>query len=323
MAVVELKPEISELLRTYCESHSNVFLEEVVRPAGFIRGAGCTKEELDAIYAACVTRGKELRAPKGRRRGRPSGNNRMALAKVPPDSLILSDLAKYVAGGPQELWDRDQAQHGWFRDVCVALGDVPANRPLFLKEILLFIQDSKARELAVIREAVARQRKKVKRVRRGRPDVRHVEAIMDRAFRVAWMRIVQQRTDIEIAQAIGLRIIEPIRLKNGLTSRAGNLASIRRQIHRLEDYFAAQIWRAIPATFTRVSAAGREIAPGALDSKQLQNLIRWHVGLPFDSHSEDCKRIVERLWPRGSRADWELFERGFSYRQKMRSSGAS
>jgi hypothetical protein len=132
------------------------------------------------------------------------------------------------------------------------------------------------------------------------------------------MRLIDQRSDEEIANTLGMSLVEPVRNASGWIEVPGNLDSVKRQLRRLEDYLAAAIWRAIPSSYMRVTGTTREIAPGALDHKPLQTYIRLNTGLPFRTHPDECKRIVQVLWPHGSVADWELFERGFSYRQKKR-----
>ena len=116
---------------------------------------------------------------------------------------------------------------------------------------------------------------------------------MTTALRVAWMRHVDGRTLRQITHAFPLYWHDE-KFKT---------------FRNLEGYLAAAIWRAIPSNYVRQSANGREIAPGALDSMPLQKLIRWHTGLPFDSHPEESKRIVQALWPRGLAATWKQLEK--------------
>lgn len=296
MASAILKPEVIDLFREYEVSHREVFLDESLR---FIRGYGCTRQELAVIRKATVERGKLLRLPKNGRQGRPSRQQESSASGAfepglgdPGDSDTSDDA-----------FSRDWSRHGGFRTVCMVLGDIPTNRRLFLEQIRGFIDGADKRELAKVRRTVA-HRGKDKRPKRGRPDVWHNEKIMTNARRAAWMRHIEGKKQREIGEALGIQDSSP-----------GWKATT---VRRLEDYLAVAIWRAIPDTYIRVSASGREIAPGALDNKYLQTYIGFQTGLPFRSHPEECKCIVEALWPRGNKADWELIERRLSYRRTRR-----
>ncbi len=297
-----LRPEIAELFRKYRESYREVFLDEIA--FGSIRGAR-TPAELDSIYRACVSRAKELRVPTGRQRGRPRSG--VSAAQSPTRERALSD----------------SREHDWFRELCMIMGDFPANRPLLCHQIMLFIQGADRRELAEIRSAVQACHRKFKRPKRGRPTVPQDDEIMGQARQAVWMRLIEQRSDREIAKTLGMQVVEPVRNPSGLIEIPGNIESIKRQMQRLEDYLADAVYRAIPASHIRHGATGREIAPGALDSRTLQTLIRSKTGLPFRTHPEECKRIVEVLWPRGSAVDARRFEprrfeREFTAKQKKR-----
>jgi hypothetical protein len=288
-----LKPEAIQLFCEYRKSWREVFLDEIDR---FIWGANRTVQERAEIRKACLERGKALRAPSGGRRGRPLSAN-----KEPPIEMTQSlpehsdpGTANTEQGTVHES-DQDWAQHGWFRTVCMCLGDIPANRSVFLREILLFILDADKGELAQIRKRVA-EYARVKRPTRGRPDVRTNDNIMATALKVAWMRHVEHKKWQEIASTLPEY------------SHDDKFKTLR----NLEDYAAATIWRVLPPNCTRLSALGREIAPGALDTKQVQTYIRFYTGLPFDTHAEECKRIVAALWERGADVDGKRLERSIS-----------
>lgn len=288
-----LKPETVELFRKYREAHREVFLDEIDR---FIWGANHTLQEHAEVRKVCVERGKGLRAPSGGKRGRPRGTTKESCPDGESSSLQQSDrnIAHAEQGVENEL-DKDWMEHGWFRTVCMFLGDVPANRPLFLREILLFILDADKRELALIRKRVA-EYATVKRPKRGRPDVRTDDDIKAASLKVAWMRHVDGKKWREIAAAFPEY------------SPDDKFKTLR----NLEDYAAAAIWRAMPPNCVRMSASGSEIAPGALESKTTQAYIRFHSGLPFTSHPKECKKIVMQLWKRGMGADWKLVSRRIS-----------
>lgn len=292
-----LNRETSELFRSYRESRRDVFLEETQR---FIQGYGCTHQELNAVFRVCVARAKALRAPTGRKRGRPRAGE--GLTAEPPSRPLESGQAQFIAGAPYELWERDWREHGWFREVCMVLSDFPANRPLLLEQINLFISEANQREIQDIRRTVKERRPTAKREKRGRPSVSKNDQIASDSIRVAWMRHIECMSWKQIAAALPSYWHDE-KFKT---------------LRNLEDYLAASIYRAIPPSYERVSAAGREIAPGALDSRQLQAHIGYRTGLPFNTHPLECKKIVAALWPRGRTADSLLFERAFAYRQKKR-----
>jgi hypothetical protein len=184
----------------------------------------------------------------------------------------------------------------------------PANRPLLLRELELFIQDADRRELGEIRSAVKARRRTAKRVRRGRPSVSENRAIIKRALRATWMRIIEHGTRA--------RVSAELKLANNTQPGDGKYSTLR----DLRDYMAIAIYRAIPPTYIRQSVGSRDIAPGALDSKTVQTLIWQKTGLPFKTHPKECKRIVEALWPRGWALEAMRFEREFNARQRKRHS---
>ena len=102
-----LKVETIALFRKYGEIHRDVFLEEeivgVSGGLGFIGGHGSTREELDAILRSCIERGKALRAPTGRKRGRPRGSNgriRQAMSRSHlSESSSVARVASIHRGG--------------------------------------------------------------------------------------------------------------------------------------------------------------------------------------------------------------------------------
>ena len=306
-----LKVETIALFRKYGEIHRDVFLEEIVGVSGglgFIGGHGSTREELDAILRSCIERGKALRAPTGRKRGRPRGSNgriRQAMSRSHlSESSSVAQGCVNSQGWDEDEFARDWAEHGWFRTVCMVLGDIPANRPSLLEQILLFIQRSNRSELSAIRSCVKKRRLKIKRATAGRPEAQADEQIMVKARVAAWMRYVERKTQKQVATSVGIR----------RRSCDEKFTSIR----WLESYLAAAISRAIPASYILVSATGRQIKPGALDHKPLQTYIEHHTGLPFRAYPEECKCIVTALWPQGDLADWRRIKRQLSYRQKKR-----
>jgi hypothetical protein len=164
---------------------------------------------------------------------------------------------------------------------------------------LVFIRGADKKELAEIRQRIAKDAR-IKRPRRGQPEVHTNENIMATALRVAWMRHVDGKKWLEIASVLPEY------------SPDEKFKTLR----NLEDYVAAAIWRAIPASCIRETVAGREIAPGALDRKKAQAYIQFETGLPFISNPEQCKKIVTALWERGMDVGWKRLYRCISRTRK-------
>jgi hypothetical protein len=135
-----LKPEAIQLFCKYRESDREVFLDEIDR---FIWGANRTLQEHVEIRKACVERGKTLRAPSGGRRGRPEGKRKESSLQTAQSSQEHYDPGSAnTQQGVEDEFDKDWAQHGWLRTICMTLGDSSSNRRVFLSQILLFILDA-------------------------------------------------------------------------------------------------------------------------------------------------------------------------------------
>jgi hypothetical protein len=204
----------------------------------------------------------------------------------------------------------------------MALGDITANRPSFLEQILLFVGDANGQELSAIRKDVAHRTNSrgfsglIKG--RGRPSIREDEARMYRARIAVWRRVIDGWPFEQIAAALKIKLRKNRFNSKGRIEIEGNADSVRLHLQRLEQYLAAALWRAMPPNYIRSSAAGSEIAPGALDDKRLQTTLEYGTGLPFRRYPEECKKIASELWPDASLADWELTKRHLSYLHKKR-----
>jgi hypothetical protein len=269
--------------RDYSTRNRHVFVEEI---SNFIRAAD--EEELSAIRKSAQSRRK---APlKVRKRGRPR--------RTPAENA--STGSAQTVNEPQLTdalgWD----VHSSFRDICMACGDLPHLRPVFLGQVLLFIDGATKDELISIRKCVAnRERDRGDSKKPGRPGALSSNKMMYQAKIVAWRRIVDRRSTEEIAEELGISL-----RKNASHDEKLNL---RRRLLRLKHYLAAAIWHAVPVSFTReLEDSSRLLRPGVLDHKPLQQLIRHHTGLPFRTHPEESKRVVQTLWPRGEGAYLKL-----------------
>lgn len=286
--------------RQYAQDHRDVFLDEIRR---FIRGANNTREELRAIRVAAKAR-RHLIVGSGKRgkRGRPRGAKR-------PSSAIMK--TEQIQEPESVLYD----PHQGFRNSCMVCGDIPNLREVFLREILLFIASANKSELAALGKAVAKRAKSpgIKK-KRGRPPVLDDEESMYAARIVAWSRRIERKPWRQIARIVSER------LPGRFAFPDENSKSVGWTLQRVENYLAAAIWRAIPPSYVRESAAGRELSPTALDHKRLQAFIEYRTGLPFRTHPVECTAIVNALWPRGLAADWNLSDRHLAYTRKKRSS---
>jgi hypothetical protein len=283
--------------REYAVSNRDVFLEEILN---FMRGAGCTREELAAIRKEVQARARALR--KSGKRGRPRGSKRPrpGITREPGEQRPDRADIEGVLG-----WE----EHLGFRSICMVCGDYPHLRPDFLGQILCFVRTASKHEVAAIRKAVqgrARSRDLMKK--RGRPSALDDDRLTYKARPVAWLRHVEHKKWRQIAEAVGMRVIRPD------NEQCGNIRAVTRTLQRQEDYLAARIWEAVPFYWrVREGPHGGELRPEALEHKPLQQWIWIKAGLPFREYPEQCKRIVNALWPRGLRAATEQTQRYIRY----------
>ncbi len=183
----------------------------------------------------------------------------------------------------------------------------------------MFISGADKRELAVIRDVVAKRAKRIVK-KRGRPGLSDDDKLLYRARLVTWLRVIEGKSSDEIATILyekkiwKIGIIPPTYNEHGKEIQAGNIQSIRGQLWRLENYLAAMMWDAV-TEFSVASEVDRRGAPppGVFEDKPLMHMIWTRTGLPFRERPEECKRIVTVLWPRGPRASEERFERRMAY----------
>jgi hypothetical protein len=283
--------------REYAVSNRDVFLEEILN---FVRGAGCSREELAAIRKAVQARGRALRN-RGKR-GRPPGS------KVPCPGITREP------GEPEPDCADIEGVLGWdehlgFRSACMVCGDYSHLRPVFLGQILCFVRTASKHEVAVIRKSIqerAKSRDLMKK--RGRPSALDDDRLIDKARRVAWLRHVEHKKWAQVAEAVGIQVIRPD------NEHCGNIRAVTRTLQRQENYLAANIWNAVYPNYVVHQGEQRgELRPGVLEHKPLQQWLWIKAGLPFREHPEQCKRIIKALWPRGLRAATEQTQRYIRY----------
>jgi hypothetical protein len=295
----------------YASSHRDVFLEAALR---FISGAGSTTLELARIRAAMRARRQALSFLRGKcQRSRESiGTRAPTTAKLaaPPQSASIADGTS---------WD----QHPVFWSVSIVYGDFPHLRPILLGQILLFIADADQQELKAIRKTVARRAKSrgfggiIKK--RGRPGPEVDDATLYAGRRVAWLRHVEGKTWPEVARSFGVKSPSESDARAGFTYPKRFIWTLQRR----EDYLAARIYEVVPYYWRVQEGPQRgELLPEILETKPCQQWIRHHTSLPFNTHPEECKRIVRALLKsrRGLRAAAELSERQARYQLKSKHS---
>lgn len=289
------------LCREYALAHRSVFLDEIRR---FIRAVNNTREELSSIRAASKVRRQKLRG--SGQRGRPRG------AKRQPSEIAQ---ANQIDGPESKSYD----PHLGFYSSWMAAGDQAHLRPQLLDQVLTFISGADKRELAVIRNVVAKRAKRIVK-KRGRPGLSDDDGLLYQARLVTWLRIIDGKSVEEIATQLyekkvwQVRVIPPAYNKDEREIQPGNIQSIRGRLWRLENYLAAMVWDAVPASYVVPEGERRgDLQPDALEYLPLRQMIWISTGLPFRERPEECKRIVTELWPRGRRASEELVERKFAY----------
>lgn len=280
--------------REYADSQRPVFLEQLLE---FVRTVD--RGELSAIRKAVWTRAKALRT--FGKRGRPRGSRRRS-----PDAeqeLGKSRADQQYSGG---LAEGDG--HDGFRDVCMVCMDFAHLRPIFLSQILCFVRGADKHDLAIIGKSV-RERAKSRDLwkKRGRPRAQDDDRLSYRARKVVWLRHVEGKTWRQIAEALGMPIIEANK------NTEGNIKTVSWTLQRLENYIAAKIWKAMyPSYVVRQGEQRGELKPGVLEHKPAQQWLWIKAGLPFRERPEECKKIVKALWPRGLRAATEQDQRYFA-----------
>src|SRR5215469_6312366 len=185
----------------------------------------------------------------------------------------------------------DADGHGRFRDICLVYGDF--YRDVFLEQIKeWFISSASNEELAAIRRSVTARAQTLRHQsgKRGRPRGEDSEEFLYQARLVAWRRIICKWKWERVTEAAGLVPSKP------------NIRTIQRRL----DYLAGMIWRALPQT---QHADHPEKLERDLEAASLQRWIRSKTGLPFDTHPEECKKIVLKLAPRGLSATAEIISR--------------
>ena len=173
--------------------------------------------------------------------------------------------------------DGEDPRHAQFLDLCLLYGDF--NRPVFLEAILhWFVESADAKELAAMRRALRDRAKRIKPNRmKGRPSAGRDPDWIRRSLKIVWQREILHWPWRKIAAVANLRPAK---------------TNIRTLQNRCDSYVLL-VWHTLPPHPGQPQALKR-----LLDSKRIQQMLRSRLSLPFDTHPEECKRLVSVLAPR-------------------------
>jgi len=165
-----------------------------------------------------------------------------------------------------------------FLDLCILYGDF--NRPVFLAAFLQsFLGSASPDELKSLRRAIRDRGKALRRNRsKGRPRTGQSWNWICSTLKLIWEHDINRRSWREIASAAGIKSTEH-------TTRA---------FQKRRDHYAMLIWEALPGRIEQPGELGR-----MLNSRPVQRLLRSRLALPFDTHPQECRKIVLALAPRG------------------------
>lgn len=175
-------------------------------------------------------------------------------------------------------------QHDWFRDYCMLYGDF--NRPVLLEEILLFIGVANRSEVSEIRRAVQNRTKRFKGERKkGRPAAEKDWEWMSLAQTEAWRMYALGWDWKKVVEAEGVKPTE----------------TSYRTLQRRLDRLAGMLYGALPQWARGHEILGYVCVPleQAVSMPQVQQMIRMKIRLPFQSHPDECRKVVLGLIPRG------------------------
>jgi hypothetical protein len=175
----------------------------------------------------------------------------------------------------------EDPRHAPFLNHCLLYADF--NRPVLLNAILRwFVESADANELKRLRHAIRDRAKALRRPgKKGRPRAEHTLKWISASARLVWQREILHWPWPKIAAAAGLKPTKP------------NLRTLQNR----RDHYAMLVWRAASRLTSRADQP--EVLSKMLDSTRNQRWFRSQLGLPFDTHPEECRKIVLALIPRG------------------------
>lgn len=206
----------------------------------------------------------------------------------PPRLTAPDDCAAHTGVPSEEAYNyhapmiarttEEDPSHARFLDLCFLYSDF--NRPVFLEAILhCFIESAGPSELKSLRRGIRDREKALPRNgRKGRPRAEHDWNWIRRSARLAWQREILHWSWSGIAAAAGMKPTKP------------NI----RTLHNRLDRYAVLVWKATPGP-----SSEPDVLAKTLQARHIQLLFRSRTALPFDTHPEECRKIVLKLAPRG------------------------
>jgi hypothetical protein len=168
--------------------------------------------------------------------------------------------------------------HEAFLDLCLL--DADFNRPIYLDAFLKwFLPSASPAELKALRRAIRDRARALRQThKKGRPHAVESWQWIRSSLKLVWHREIDGWSWPRIAAAAGLKPTK------------ANLSTL----HNRRDYYATLIWQALPAP-----RGGLKALKKLLDARSIQRLLRSKLAIPFNTHPQQCKRLVLKLAPRG------------------------
>jgi len=168
--------------------------------------------------------------------------------------------------------------HQPFLDLFLLYADF--NRPLLLETFLeSFLASASPSELKTLRRAIHDRAIALRQSRKkGRPRAEKSWAWICSALRLVWRREIDGWSWPRLAAAAGLKPTKP------------NIRTLRNRYNHYTALIAQTLQRLNPAP---------EALNKLLDAEPIQRLLQSKLALPFDTHPQECKRLVLKLLPRG------------------------
>jgi plasmid stabilization system protein ParE len=168
--------------------------------------------------------------------------------------------------------------HKSFPDLCLLYGDF--NRPVFLRAIReYFIASASPSELKSLRRVIRDRAASLRcNPAKGRPRAERDPDWMRRSAQLAWLREIGRKSWRQIASAMGIK------------PTSDNIRTLQKR----RDHYAMLVWQALPGRIGRSESLSR-----ILKNRSLHRLLQSRLALPFDTHPQECKKIVRALSARG------------------------
>jgi hypothetical protein len=142
-----------------------------------------------------------------------------------------------------------------------------------------FVESASPSELKSLRRAIRdRARSLRQNGKKGRPRAEESWDWICSTLKLIWEHDIKGKSWREIAYVAGIK----------------PTIHTTRTFQKRRDHYAMLVWQALPGRTDDAKALSR-----SLEAKVIQRLLRSRVALPFDTHPEECKKLVLALAPRG------------------------